>query len=145
MIYLPRQRVTGTATLEAVNMTAFGGAGCGGAAAAITLLSGCCNMILGHISSGFRPHLPSNGVIDLRKCAPFGSINVLCVYHCDLWILFACIILICNAIYMYHFDLWMLYICIILICGLYLYVSFDLWMLYHLCVLYAIHLCFTWQ
>ena len=41
--------------IGAVNMTALDGAGGGWAATAITLLSGCCNMILGHISSGFQP------------------------------------------------------------------------------------------
>ena len=40
----------------AVNMTDLGGAGDGWAAGTNTLLSGCCNMILGHISSGFQPH-----------------------------------------------------------------------------------------
>ena len=50
----------------AVNMTALDGAGGGWAAAAITLLSGCCNMILGHISTGFQPPLPSNDMKDLR-------------------------------------------------------------------------------
>ena len=132
--------------IGAVNMTALDGAGGGWAAAAITLLPGCCNMILGHISSGFQPPLPSNDMKDLR-CVSFGSLNVICVYHCDLSISYACIILICNVIYMYPFDLWMLqlYRCITLICECYMNVSFDLWMSYHMCVLYSIHLCFTWQ
>ena len=132
--------------IGAVNMTALDGAGGGWAAAAITLLSGCCNMIFGHISSGFQSPLPSNDIKDLR-CVSFGSLNVICVYHCDLWISYACIIFICNVIYMYPFDLWMLqlYLCIILIRECYMNVSFDLWMSYHLCVLYSMHLCFTWQ
>ena len=135
-----------TGDIGAVNMTALDGAGGGWAAAAITLLSGCCNMILGHISSGFQPPLPSNDMKDLR-CVSFGSLNVICVYHCDLSISYACIILICNVIYMYPFDPWMLqlYRCITLICECYMNVSFDLWMSYHMCVLYSIHLCFTWQ
>ena len=135
-----------TGDIRAVNMTALDGAGGGWAAAAITLLSGCCNMILGHISSGFQPPLPSNDMKDLR-CVSFGSLNVICVYHCDLSISYACIILICNVIYMYPFDPWMLqlYRCITLICECYMNVSFDLWMSYHMCVLYSIHLCFTWQ
>ena len=103
-------------------MTALGEAGGGWAAAAITLLSGCCNMILGHISSGFQPPLPSNDVKYLRRCVSFGSMNVICVYHYDLWISYACIILICNVIYMYPFDLWMLqlYLCITLLCECYM-------------------------
>ena len=135
-----------TGDIGAVNMTALDGAGGGWAAAAITLLSVCCNMILGHISSGFQPPLPSNDMKYLR-CISFGSLNVICVYHCDLSISYACIILICNVIYMYPFDLWMLqlYRCITLICECYMNVSFDLWMSYHMCVLYSIHLCFTWQ
>ena len=132
--------------IGAVNMTALDEAGGGWAAAAITLLSGCCNMILGHISSGFQPPLPSNDMKYLR-CVSFGSLNVICVYHCDLWISYACIILICNVIYMYPFDLWMLqlYRCITLIYKCYMNVSFDQWMSYHMCFLYSIHLCFTWQ
>ena len=132
--------------IGAVNMTALDGAGGGWAPAAITLLSGCCNMILGHKGSGFQPPLPRNDMKDLR-CVSFGSLNVICIYHCDLWISYACIILICNVIYMYPFDLWMLQLnrCITLICEWYMNVSFDLWMSYHMCILYSIHLCFTWQ
>ena len=99
----------------AVNVTAGGG----WAAAMTTLLSGCCNMILEHLSSGFQHLLPSNDVKDLRKCVSFGSMNVLCVYHCDLWISYACII--CNVIYIY------IYICILLICECYNYVYVPLW------------------
>ena len=117
MIYLPRQGHWGgdfaiASNTGAVNMTALGGAGGGWAAAAITLLSGCCNMILGRISSGFQPPLPSNDVKDLRRCVSFGSMNVIRVYHCDLWISYASIILICNVTYMYPFDLWMLQLCL---------------------------------
>ena len=111
----------------AVNMTALGGAGGGWATATITLLSGCCNMISGHISSGFQPPLPNNDVKYLGKCVSFGSMNVICVYHCDLWISYVCIIFICNVIYiyMYPFDLWMLqlYLCITLICECYMKVK----------------------
>ena len=39
-------------TLEVVNMAASGGSGGGTASAMGTLLSGSCNTILGHISSG---------------------------------------------------------------------------------------------
>ena len=95
---LPRQRVIGAAIMSslappgAVNMTAFGGAGGGGAAAAITLL--CCNMTLGHISSGFHPPLPSNALKDLRKRVIIGSMNTMCL---SLWSV--------NIICRHHFDL----------------------------------------
>ena len=105
-----------TGDIGAVNMTALDGDGGFWAAAAITLLSGCCNMILGHISSGFQPPLPSNDMKDLR-CVSFGSLNVICVYHCDLSISYACIILICNVIY----------ICILLIRECYNYIDVSLW------------------
>ena len=141
-IYLPRQRVIGAAFSPslakpwAVSMTALAGAGGGGAAVAITLLSGCCHVILGHISFGLQPPLPGNDVKYLRKCESFG-------------ISYECIILICNVISMYPFDPWYtyiytcIYICITLICEYYVNESFDLWLLYHLCVLCYIHFCFT--
>ena len=115
--------------IGAVNMTALDGAGGGWAAAAITLLSGCCNMILGHISSGFQPPLPSNDMKNLR-CVSFGSLNVICVYHCDLWISYACIILICNVIYMYPF-----------VCECYNYIDVSLWYANAIWMYYFIYEC----
>ena len=87
-------------------------------------------------------------LIYLSKWDPGGGVGVLpnifivpliwklFLYHCDLWISYACIILICNVIYMHRFDLWtlQLYLCITLICECYMNVSFDLWVSYHLCV-----------
>ena len=84
--------------------------GCWGQSRCSTYLAVC---VLQHGILSYKlwlpPPLPSNDVKDLRKCVSFGSMNVIWVYRCDLWILYECIILICNVIFVYPFVLWMLY------------------------------------
>ena len=72
------------AAQEVINITAFGEAGADGIAATNTLLSGCNNMILGHISSGYKPLWQVMTWNDSRKHLSYLSVDVMLHLCCIL-------------------------------------------------------------